>query len=121
MVNALVLLWSSSSSGSAIMLIAGALQTSAPWRLSNAQSSSVARADVTAIRYPVSGADLAGSYTPVYAWQISVALPGNCWRIAHREAPLTPVRAGLGFVARLSAGKICSRTYTIQVRAAATT
>ena len=32
-INASVLLCSSSSSGSAIMLIAGALHTSAPWRL----------------------------------------------------------------------------------------
>ncbi len=37
----------SSSSGSAIILIAGALQTSAPWRRSNAHSSSARRADVT--------------------------------------------------------------------------
>lgn len=41
------------------MVIAGALQTSAPWRLSSAHSSSERRADVTAIRYPFSGADLA--------------------------------------------------------------
>jgi hypothetical protein len=49
-IKASVLLCSSSSSGSAIMLIAAALQTSAPWRLSNAHSSSERRADVTAIR-----------------------------------------------------------------------
>lgn len=49
-INASVLFCSSSSSGSAIILIAGALQTSAPWRRSNAHSSSARRADVTAIR-----------------------------------------------------------------------
>jgi hypothetical protein len=38
------------------MVIAAALQTSAPWRLSNAHSSSARRDDVTAIRYPASGA-----------------------------------------------------------------
>ena len=77
-INALVLSCSSSSSGSAIMLIAGALQTSAPWRLSSAQSSSARRADVTAIRYPVSGADSGWVISPVYAWQISAALLRNC-------------------------------------------
>jgi len=49
-IKAFVLQSSSSSSGSAIMLIAEALQTSAPWRLSSAHSSSARRADVTATR-----------------------------------------------------------------------
>ena len=69
---------SSSSSGSGTIAMAAALVTVAPRRRSSALSSSARRAEVTATRNPVSGAQSGSAMTPVNAVRVSGRLPGRC-------------------------------------------
>jgi len=75
---------SSSSSGSGTISIAAALVTVAPRLRSSALNSSARRAEVTATRNPVSGAQSGSLMGPVFAGCVSGRLTGHC-------APMSPL------------------------------